>query len=256
MNEKGHCKHGEFDLMVGCPQCMAERAGAKAEDVAIAFGIDGTTEPVKALALRPGEDVEVRSYHTEAVKFLESAEARVIKDENGLKSAVDDLNAIGRLEKAMEAKKREGLDPLKEQAEAIRETYSTLMDPVFAAKKITKDKMLAYDQEQKRIRAKQEEINRLREEAAEVQSELDGEPTEAVDLVEVQPKEQKSTYTSQGGAGTTDHWKYEVFDFALLDDAYKVEDKVMLGDTARKYHDTKQVPGVRFYNEPIISRRG
>ena len=27
--EKGHCKHGEFDLMEGCPQCMAEKMAEK-----------------------------------------------------------------------------------------------------------------------------------------------------------------------------------------------------------------------------------
>ena len=25
----GHCKHGEFDLMKGCPQCVAERKAAE-----------------------------------------------------------------------------------------------------------------------------------------------------------------------------------------------------------------------------------
>jgi len=53
-----------------------------------------------------------------------------------------------------------------------------------------------------------------------------------------------------------DNWKYEVLNFALLDDAYKVADNAQLTAIARRHHDQKPVNGVRFYNEPTRVVRG
>jgi len=246
MEEKGHCKHGEFLLRDGCPQCMAEKRQASKKP-----------EPAAetALAKAPGSDVEVISYYNEATKLLEYAVARVIATADDVKLATDDLSIISKLKKSMETKKREYLDPLKAQAEAIRETYSTLMDPVFRADRITRDKILAFNQEQDRIRREQEEINRKRMEAAEAEMRLKGELTEPVNLVEVTPEPAKKVSTDMGTSGQRDNWKWEVVDFALLPDEYKVVDGSLLTAVARKHHDQKQVPGVRFYNEPIIAVR-
>ncbi|MBA7684472.1 hypothetical protein ES703_92868 [subsurface metagenome] len=84
---------------------------------------------------------------------------------------------------------------------------------------------------------------------------LKGELTESVNLVEVAPEAPKSVSTDMGTSGMTDSWKYEVFDFALLPDEYKVPDTAMLNSIAKKHHDQKQVPGVRFFNEPFITVR-
>ncbi|GAF94521.1 unnamed protein product, partial [marine sediment metagenome] len=85
MQEKGYCKHGEFILSEGCPQCIAERreqstghaptsigstTGGLADDPLLLPG-----EPIEtALALRPGEDVEAHGYFEEASRLLEYAE--------------------------------------------------------------------------------------------------------------------------------------------------------------------------------------
>ena len=165
------------------------------------------------LALRPGEDIEVRSYYEEAQRLLEYAEKRVIKSLEDNKGANDDLAIIAKLKKTMESKKREYLDPLRNQAEAIRETYSTLMDPIIAADKITREKMLAYSAEQNRIRLAQEEINRKRIEAAQEEMRLNGELSESVNLVDVQPEAPKRTSMEMGSTGQKDVWKWEVIDF-------------------------------------------
>lgn len=210
------------------------------------------TKPETAIALRPGEDLEAHGYYGEALKLLEYAEGRVIATVEDVKLATDDLSIISKLKKAMEGKKREYLDPLKAKAEAIRETYSSLMDPIFRADKITRDKMLSFTKEQERIRQEQEEINRKRLEAAEAEMKLTGELSESVNLVEVAP-EVKRVSTKMGTTGLRDSWKYEVVDFALLPDEYKVPDTAMLNSIAKKHHDQKQIPGVRFYNEPILA---
>lgn len=218
-------------------------------------GGDETMEETTALALRPGEDVEAHSYFEEAMKLLEYAEARVIATLEDNKAANDDLALISKLKKAMEGKKREYLDPLRTQADAIRDTYSYLMDPIIRADKITRGMMLAYDAELKRIRQEEEEINRKRQEAAEQEMRLKGELSESVNLVEVTPEPKKNVSTDMGTTGMTDHWKYEVVDFSLLPDEFKVVDGSLLTAIARKHHDQKQVLGVRFYNEPILAVR-
>ena len=183
------------------------------------------------------------------------AQGRVIATVDDLKFASDDLIEIGKLKKLMENKRKFLLEPLEAQKVAIRETYTYLMTPVLEADKITCGKMLNFNNEQRRIRQEQEEINRKRQEAAEAEMRLKGELSESVNLVEVAPEPAKSVSTDLGSSGMVDHWKYEVFDFALLPDAYKMEDNAQLNAIAKRHHDQKPVPGVRFYNEPIIARR-
>lgn len=278
---KGKCPHGEFDLRTGCPQCIAEKRAAEGkvelkikvtappgtppgEEEKVAGEIVKLAETIAevqgapkltALVLRPGEDVEAHGYFEEALEFLKYAEARVIASVEDVKAATNDLALISKLRKVMENKRKSLLDPLRLQADAIRETYTYLMTPVLKADKVTRDKMLAFDAEQRRIRQEQEDINRKRTEAAEAEMRLKGELTESVNLVEVAPEPAKSISTDMGTTGMTDSWKYEVIDFAQLPDEYKVVDGAMLTAIARKHHDQKQVNGVRFYNEPFITVR-
>lgn len=216
----------------------------------------GVFELSTEISLRTGEDIEAHRYYEQSVKLLEYAEARVIATAEDNKMANDDLTIISRMKKAMEAKKREYLDPLREKAEAVRETYSTLMDPIIAAEKLTKSKMLAYNAELERIRKAQEEINRKRIEAAQEEAVLNnGEISESVNLVEVLPEPAKKVSTDMGTSGQVAVWKYEIIDVDALPREYMMPDLVMLNAIAKKYHDQKKIAGVRFYNEPIIANR-
>jgi len=262
MTTKGKCKHGEFNLLDGCKLCIAERQEKYqpvTTDMPHAAVEQAFTPPEPqsiVLALRPGEDAEVQKYHNQALELLKWAERLAITTSDDNKEAINDLSLIAKLKKAMEAKKKEYLDPLKAQAEAIRETYNVLMDPVIAADRITREKMGAFDKEQRRIRAEQEKINALRLEAAQKDAALhNGEISEPVNLVEVTQKPMKTTNADMGSAGMTDSWKYEVIDFSLVPDTYKVIDGPLLTSTAKKYHDSKPVPGIRFYCEQIVSLR-
>ena len=268
----GKCKHGEFDLVKGCPKCVAEyhslgRTGDPLPFISSTTGDDLPKWPSPdtiptadiadnaVVALRPGEDAEAHDYYLQAAEWLESAERAHISTTEDLRVSTDFLSRIGKLKRAMAAKKTEKQAPLKAEMDAIRETYDYLMTPILEADKIIRAKMLAFDAEQRRIRAEQEEINRLKREAAAKEKELNGE-AEAVELVSVIKEPEKSTFTATGGAGTTDHWKHEVVDFAALPDAYKMVDTAMLSAIAKKWHDQKEIPGVRFFNQPIISVRG
>ena len=274
----GNCKHGEFDLAEGCKECIEERqqpieqwgrsqvSGNPPEPLVtmekagetfatITESLLGETAPKTALVLRPGEDVEVRGYYKEAERILEYAKARVIASVEDNKAASDDLTIIARIKKSMLEKRKEYLDPVLDQAEAIRNTYTYFMMPILGAEKLTKDKMLAYSDDQCLIRAKQEEINRKRTEADEAEMKLKGELTESVNLVEVIPEPSKRVSTDMGSSGQRDNWKYEIVDLDALPREYMIPDLVMLNAIAKKYHDNKSIAGVRFYNEPIIVTR-
>ena len=73
--------------------------------------------------------------------------------------------------------------------------------------------------------------------------------------VEIPAEVSTQVHTEMGTAGLKANWKYEVFDFAKLPDEYKVADTSLLNTIAKKHHDLKQIPGVRFYNEPGMSMR-
>lgn len=208
-------------------------------------------KPETAVALRPGEDIEAQGYHKEAVKALEYAEMRVIATVEDVKMATDDLSIISKLKKAMEKKKREHLDPLREKADAIRETYSTLMDPIFAADKITRDKMLSFSKEQERIRATEEEINRKRMEAAQEEMKLKGELSKPVNLIEVSPEPLKRVSTSMGTTGQRLIRKWEVVNSAEVPDDYKIVDAGKVNKVVKA--GIPSIPGIRIWEEPIIT---
>ena len=246
----GKGKHGEFELTEGCPECITEREGVDAQTTIAVESTPATIdEPKTAVALRPGEDITVRGYFEESQSILAYAERRVIATLEDNKLASDDLTIISRIKRAMEAKKREYLEPLGAQMDTIRGTYNFLMAPILEAEKATKSKMLAYSAEQSRIRNEQEEINRKRMEAAQQEIKLKGALSEPVDLVEVQSVS-KRVVTDMGSSGQRDNWKFEIVDVDALPREYMVPDDVMLKSIAKNHHDQKAVKGVRFYNEP------
>ena len=212
------------------------------------------TETTTALLeVKPEAGTEVMPLYNEALRLQDYAERRVITTAEDIKPATDDLSIISKLKKVLEEKRKEYLSPLQSQVKIINDAFKILVEPIEIADRITRDKLLAFDVEQKRIRFEQEEINRKRQEAADAEMKLKGEISEPVSLIEVSPEAPRRTHTDMGTVGQRMNWKWEVTDFALVPDEYKVVDGAMLTAIARKHHDQKQIPGVRFYAEPIIT---
>jgi len=270
MNEKGICeKHGEFILAEGCPQCLAERrkAGIRPEQDEMEDGLnqEGSTlagdplllpaepTPTAIVRVKPEQDIEVRSFYDQAVSLLDYADQRVITTVDDLKPATDDLSIIAKVKKALEEKRKGYLNPLQEHIKEINETFKALLGPIEQADKVTRHKILAFQQEQERIRREQEEVNRLRMEAAQKEMALKGELTEPVDLVEVAPEAPKRVSTGMGAIGQRDNWKWEVMDFALVPDEYKVINAGVLTPIVKASKGKITIPGIRIYNEPIIA---
>lgn len=228
--DKGHCKHGEFILADGCQQCvnenLAAQVKAKLEEGLNSEGLTlkVETDTSEVVVSEPGTDIEVWGYYKEALKLQHYAESRVIATVEDTKSATDDLSVIAKLKKAMEEKRKEYVVPLQTQVKQINDTYKSLMEPIESADRVTRSKILDYRKAQERIRQEQEEVNRLRMEAARREMELKGELTESVDLVEVVPEVSKSVTTDMGAASTFKVRKWEIVDFTLVPNDLKLID--------------------------------
>jgi hypothetical protein len=206
------------------------------------------------IKVAPETDTQVMAFYNEALSLQKYAEARVIATVDDMKPANDDLVTIRRLKKAMEERRKSYLQPFQDHIKEVNDSYKKLMAPVEIADKITSDKMLAFNAEQARIRREQEEINRLRMEAAQKEASLNnGEIKESVNLVEVIPPTPSRTQTEVGSSGMRENWKYEVVDFSLVPDAYKMINAGVLTPIVKASKGKVVIPGIRQYNEPILA---
>ena len=204
--------------------------------------------------IAPSSDLEVIAFYNEAIRLREYAEARVIVTNDDLKPANDDLAIIARVKKGMEAKRKDYLSPFQNHVKEVNEAYKTLMEPVEQADKITRNKILAFSAEQERKRREAEAIEAEKLVLAGREAKLKGGEF-TVDLSPVAKPEAvpDRIRTDMGSSGQRDNWTYEVIDFTILPDEYKVADTTMLNAIAKKHHDQKQVPGVKFFNKPILA---
>ena len=202
-----------------------------------------------------GRDSEALALHEAGLKMLEYAKAMSIVTLEDAKIAASELTSIGTIKKGMEAKKEEYLAPRRAEVKSIQALYSDLLGPILEAEANIRAKQTAFLLFQKKKQEEQEEINRLRYEAAQKDAALhSGEISESVNEIPIEeaPRHARGDI---GTSGLVDHWTYEIEDISLLPPAYMVPDTVLLGDTAKKYHDQKPVPGVRFFNKPYLSNR-
>jgi hypothetical protein len=200
----------------------------------------------------PREDLAIMALYDEANKLLEYANNRVIATLDDTKLATNDLSLISRLKKAMESKRKDYLLPFQEHVKEVNDIYKALMAPVETADMVTRNKVMAFNREQERIKAEQEKINALRMEAAQKEAALNnGEIKESIVLVDViQPV--TKVIADLASSGMRDNWTYEVMDFAALPNEYKMPNTSMLNATAKSVKDSRVIPGLRIYNEPTM----
>jgi len=307
---KGHCKHGEFILTEGCPQCIAEarinktdervlcnyeedcdyREGAycKGGNPDCAFGknyvehkpketilnmkdvkkqwdsgaaemerqsqaADHDIEPAAETALvkvKPEADQAVIALHEQSLKLEQYAVALVVTNDGDVKSATNDLSIISGLKKAIEEKRKEYTQPINDHLKAVNEAFKALTEPLTEADKITRTKILDYRAEQERQRQEAEEIARLEREAAERRAALTGEPIVVPEVVEAPPEAPDRYHAEMGTLGKATIWKFEVIDFVLVPDEYKLIDVAKVGKVVRA--GLRSIPGIRIYSEETL----
>ena len=278
MQETITCKkHGTtFAMLEGCKECTKERHNTSVHLNLTSSAPDEAWEASRILeditggkisvqpryqvsqralvAIEPLHDAEVKALVIEANKILGYAATLEVKTLEASKSATNDLSIISGIKKRMEAKHKEYLGPVNEIRDTLNQQFKDIMSPVLEAERLTKEKQIGFLKEQARRQAEQEEINRKRQEAAEAEMRLNGELSEPVNLVEVVEAPER-IHAELGTTGLTDHWLYEVVDILAVPREYLVLDTAMLTAIARKHHDTKQVPGIRFVNKPYLATR-
>ena len=108
----------------------------------------------------PREDLAIMALYDEANKLLEYANNRVIATLDDTKAATNDLSLIAKLKKAMEAKRKDYLLPFQEHVKEVNDIYKALMAPVETADMVTRNKVMAFNREQERIKARAGENQR------------------------------------------------------------------------------------------------
>ncbi len=216
--------------------------------------LQGMVNETALVKVRPEIDIQVLSFLAESNRLRDYAEARIITTAEDLKPATNDLSIIAKVKKGMEERRREYIRPLDDHKKAINDAFKMLMLPIETADKVTREKVLAFNAEQDRIRREQEEINRLRMEAAQKDAALhNGEISEPVNLVEVITEVAKRTTTDMGSSGMRDNWKWEVVDINLVPREYLMINAGMLTPIVKASKGKIVIPGVRMFNEPILA---
>ena len=205
------------------------------------------------LKVNPGAEATIMALADEANRALTYAETRIINSLDTLQEAVKDLSLMAGLKKQMEAKKQEYVSPIREQLDKVMWAFKQFMGPLEQADQITRSKRKEYQLEVARQRQVAEAIEAEKLALAQREAELNqGEIT--VDLTPVVKPSPITgpVRTDVGSSGLVDHWKAEVVDFAVLDDAYKMENWPAINAAARTCKDQRAVPGLRIFNDPDV----
>ena len=212
-------------------------------------------EPVVGLAVKPNLDQAVISLSEQANKYLMYAEGREIFTAGHIEDATKDLSLIANTKKAIEAKRQEYVGPLNAQLKEINAFFKTLTDPITEADKVTRQKVLVYNAEVERQREEAERIENEKFKLAQDEMQLKGEHTVNLTPVDKPAATPDRVRTDVGMSSKMVVWKYEVVNFALLPDEYKLIDNATLNATVKKNHDSKVIPGVRIYPENTLQVR-
>ena len=213
----------------------------------------GETAVVK---IAPDKDEGYIKLLGETTKLLEYSNKLVISGVEDKKAATNDLIIMGDLGKQIEVIKKEWLGPIDEHRKTVFDMFKQLTDSLAQAVRQTKTAMLLYDQEQENRRLELAGIARQEQELEDARARAENRAPVEVQAAAIPEPDTGQTRSEMGLASTVDHWKYEIIDLALIPREYMLPDAVLLGNTAKRHHDQKPVPGVRFYNEPYIASRG
>jgi hypothetical protein len=129
-----------------------------------------------------------------------------------------------------------------------------MLDDIDRVEKTLKDKQKAYILETERKRREAEELDRQAQELARKQAAMNGGEFTVDTTPVLRPEEApRKVRTELGGTGLRACWTYEITDVSLLPREYMVPDTAMLNMIAKKHHDAKPIPGVRFFDDPGIA---
>lgn len=236
-------------------EIAGEVAGEAPEEVGVEerSGIE-PSEPITVVVMvKPSDDQVVKALQEQVLGLRHYATTRSIQSTEDIQKATDDLSLMAKLKKAVKEKMDEYLAPLNTHVKEVKSAFALLLGPLEEADTTTRSKILAYKAEQDRLRQEQEEINRLKAEAAEKEAALaegTGEKPEAPELIEVAAPAPKKVYSEVGASTTIMVRKWEVVDKSQVPDEYKTID---VGRVTRVVKaGIPSIPGIRIWEEPTL----
>ena len=194
--------------------------------------------------------------YQEAAGLLQFAKTRVIATAEDLKPATNDLAIILTCRKAMEARKKEIVGPIRAKLDLVQSAFNDIMFPVKEADRLTKDQVAKFDAKQRAQAAEAKRIEEEKYRLAQEEAKLNGTGEITVPLGTAQaPPVQEVTRTNMGTLSGRSNWKARVVDFKALPDEYKLPNESMLNAYARTHKGEGEILGVEFYDDRNYSVR-
>ena len=207
-----------------------------------------------SIVQQPLPEITIASLREQALGLLQYASERIIRTIDDTKSATEDLSIIAKSKKWLEDKRKEYVTPLNNQAKVINDTFKLVSDPLNQADKITRDKILAFREEQERKRREVEAIEAEKLALARREAELkDGEITIDLTPIEKPDAVPDRIITDIGTSNQRDNWKWQVTDLSQVPREYLMINAGMVTPIVKASKGKLTIPGIRIYNEPIIA---
>ena len=195
------------------------------------------------IKIQPEDDPQVLVLFREAEVLRDWAIRRVISSDTDLAPASDDLSMIAKLKKALTEKKAEYVKPIKGYLDDVNAAFAKIMTPLDEADRATRNKILDYRSAVAKRAAEAEEINRQAQELARRQAQFSGTGEFTVDTTPMQaPAPVSRVSTDLGTAGIVRNTSWELVDFALVPDQFKVLDS---GKITKLVKGGGTIPGIK-----------
>lgn len=211
-------------------------------------------------------DESKKEIETEALSIQDKARALVIETQEDY----DKADTLKIFIKKMEAKIDETFGPIIKKAheahkEAVAQRKNT-ESPFLEAKAIITPKMTAFlvKQEEKRKAVEDairlEMLKKAQEEqiAMAVEAESHGEKEVAEKIINEEvyvPPVIVPRANVQKGVSLKSKWKWELIDFSLLENEYKMTDDVKINRVVKALNKSCNIPGIRVYEEKDLDDR-
>lgn len=174
---------------------------------------------------------------TKAELIVREAKEMVVQDKDSLTTAVDFLGKIATAKKEVDSRRRFFTDPLNQQVKSINDLFRNYSDPLAEADKIVRNKVLAYQAEEAKRVA--EEQQRVIEEA---KAQTEGFAPIPISIVE---EPEKTVRAGAGSATTRQVWTFKIVDPSKVPDEYKVIDEKKIAAVVKA--GVRNIPGVEIY---------
>jgi len=209
---------------------------------------------IAVINIAPGDDLAVLNLREEVTKLSNYATCRVIKSDEDLTPATDDLALIARLKKALKDKQDEYVRPIKSHLDKVQFVFKDLLACLDDIDKTNREKIAAYRAEQLRRQREADELNRQALELARRQAEFSGTGEITVDTtpIESAPVINRIS-TNTGTSSFRKDWKWRIVDRSKIPSDYMIIDAARI--TKEVKAGVRDIPGIEVYCDEIMQVR-